>query len=100
MAQQEALLDAELTKYRQSVFAENTKRAYKSQTRVYLRFCGYFGYIAVPATRDTLVRYCVFLARNHAPSSVRQYLNVVRILHLENGLSNPLENIIIQLNLF
>lgn len=74
------------------MFAESTKRTYQSQLRIYLRFCLYFGYTIVPATTQTLVRYCIFLARNHVPSSVRQYLNIVRIIHLDNNLPNPLEN--------
>lgn len=34
----------------------------------------------------------MFLARTLKPASVRQYMNIIRILHLERGLSNPLEN--------
>ena len=89
---QEALIDAEMASYRRSMFAESTKKTYRSQLRVYLRFCLYFNYLPVPASTKTLVRYAVFLARNHATSSVRQYMNVIRLLHVESGLANPLEN--------
>ena len=92
MARQEALFNAEVPKYRRSVFALNTQLAYKSQLRVFLCFCLFFGYLAIPAATQTIVRYCVFLARHHTASSVRQYLNVIRILHLSNGLPNPLES--------
>lgn len=92
VARQEALIDTEVASYRRSMFAESTQKTYLSQLRVYLRFCLYFGYRIVPATTQTLIRYCIFLARNHVPSSVRQYLNVVRIIHLDNYLPNPLEN--------
>jgi len=91
VARQEALIDSEVSKYRRSVFSLNTQLTYQSQLRVYLRFCLFFGYLAVPATTQTLVRYCVFLARNHTANSVRQYLNIVRIIHLSQGLPNPLE---------
>ena len=38
-----------------------------------------------------LLIYTVFLARTLQPDSVKQYLNIIRILHLEAGLDNPLE---------
>ena len=38
----------------------------------------------------TLCRYIVFLARSLAFSSIQNYLNIVRILHLEAGFINPL----------
>ncbi len=36
--------------------------------------------------------YCVFLARSLKPSSLPGYLNVVRLMHAEVGLENPLDN--------
>ena len=33
-----------------------------------------------------------FLARSLSPSSIASYLNIIRILHLDAGLANPLEN--------
>ena len=89
---QEAMLDAEVYTYRQATYADSTKKTYRSHLRVYLRFCLYFGYTILPASTKTLVRYIIFLARNHVPSSVRQYLNVIRLLHIEQGLPNPLED--------
>ena len=88
---QQALIDAEVSSYRQATFADNTKKTYLSQLRVYVRFCLYFGYKIVPCNTKTLVRYIIFLARNHVPSSVKQYLNVIRLIHLENGYENPLK---------
>ena len=38
-----------------------------------------------------LCRFVAWLARTMRPNSIKQYLNIVRILHLENGLPNPLE---------
>ena len=48
------------------------------------------GYTAVPATTQTICLYASFLARSLKYNSVKQYLNIVRILHLEWGLPNPL----------
>ena len=49
------------------------------------------GYDPVPVSRMTLLRYVAFLARRLAPSSIRQYLNIIRILHLELGFQDPLK---------
>ena len=74
------------------LFAETTKRTYRTQMSSYLAFCHYMGYRAVPAAPDTIYRYAAMLARTFKFSSIKQYLNVVRILHLEWGLPDPLCN--------
>ena len=66
--------------------------SWPTQLKVFLRFCPFFGYLVIPGATQTIVRYCVFLARNHTASNVGQYFNVIRILHLGNGSPNPLEN--------
>lgn len=39
-----------------------------------------------------ICRYVAYLAQTMCFNSIRQYLNVIRILHLENGYSNPLQD--------
>ena len=46
----------------------------------------------VPISQLDLGRYIAFLSRRLTFSSVRQYLNAVRLMHLEAGHSNPLDN--------
>ena len=46
----------------------------------------------VPLSQTDLGRYIAYLSRRLCFSSVRQYLNVVRLVHLETGLKNPLED--------
>ena len=58
----------------------------------YLRFCVYFGFSPVPAERQTLILYTAFLARSLSPASIPGYLNVVRLMHCELGLLNPLKD--------
>ena len=90
---QEQQLDAELRKYRgQAFFAQSTAATYKSQLRTYFRFCLYFGYRPVPFSSHNLLRYVLFLAQTLAASSIACYLNVVRILHLQRGFPNPLQD--------
>ena len=50
------------------------------------------GYTPVPATTEVLTRYAAVLARSLKYQSVKQYLNIVRILHAEWNLDNPLLN--------
>ena len=78
--------------YKQSAFSANTKRTYKTQIKSYLKFCQDFRRAPVPATTETISCYASFLARRMLPQSVSCYLNVIRLLHLEAGHPNPLQN--------
>ena len=77
-------------KYRRSAYAASSLRAYRCHLRVYQHFCASAGCCPVPASQETLCRFAAFLARSRSSSSVRQYLNIVRLVHLELGLNNPL----------
>ena len=50
------------------------------------------GYSPVPVQPDHLLQYAAFLARSLKAASVRNYLNIVGLLHKEFGLPNPLLN--------
>ena len=84
-------LDAALLNYMQSTFADSTKQTYRSHRKKYLDFCSSMGYSPVPVSTMTLCRYAVFLAKTLKFNSVKQYLNIVRILHIEWSLPNPLQ---------
>ena len=45
----------------------------------------------VPLSQENLGRYIAFLSRRLCFNSVKQYLNIVRLMHLESGFQNPLE---------
>ena len=83
------MLKQELQAYKIAIYAESTKATYKSHLLAYLRFCIYFD--PVPINNTNLLLYAVFLSRTLKPDSVRQYLNIVRFIHLESVLPNPLE---------
>ena len=85
-------LDKAVSLFRSRTFAESTTRTYRSQQLVYLQFCASLGIMPVPISQANLGRYIAFLASRLCFSSVRQYLNVVRLMHLEAGESNPLVN--------
>jgi hypothetical protein len=84
------LLCKEAAAYKHSALASSTKCTYRSQLNAFLRFCLYFGCVPAPADQTTLKCYVAFLARSLNPSSIPGYLNVVRLLHLNAGLPNPL----------
>jgi hypothetical protein len=80
--------EARLLKSR--AFADSTKASYRTHLLTYLRFCIHYGVEPVPATQNTIICYTAHLARSLAPVSVNIYMNIVRILHEEAGLQNPL----------
>ena len=87
----ESGLDQDIAIYKSMTFAESTKRTYKSQLTAYLSFCHAMGYRAVPASSATLHRYAALLARSLKFTSIKQYISVIRFLHLEWGLPDPLK---------
>ena len=86
----EAAMDQEIARYRSVAYQDSTKKVYRTHRDAYLRFCIFCGYRPVPVDKDVLARYVVFLARSLKYSSVTQYLNIVKLLHLEAGFPNPL----------
>ena len=52
------------------------------------------GYAPVPISLQNLCRYAVYLAdiKKLSAASLPKYLNIVRLLHIESGLANPLAN--------
>ena len=46
----------------------------------------------VPVTTVNLCRYVAYLGRSYRFCTVQQYINIVRLIHLEMGLSNPLKD--------
>ena len=85
-------LKLEVNRYKGSSLAISTKSTYRSHLNAYLRFCAYYGCVPIPADRDTICCYVAFLARSLSSSSINGYLNIIRLLHLDAGLPNPLEN--------
>lgn len=82
----------ELAVYRSSTFADNTAKTYRTHLKSYLDFCSKMAIPPVPVTERSVALFATYLARRLKPSSTRQYLNIVRLLHLESGLPNPLQD--------
>ena len=86
------MLDQDVAALRSLTFAESTRRTYQSQQALYLQFCSSLHIATVPISPCNLGNDIAFLGSKISFSSVRQYLNVVRIMHLDEGYSNPQEN--------
>ena len=50
------------------------------------------GISPVPTSDTNVCRYAAFLAKRLTFSSIEQYLNIIRLLHLECGYDNPLSS--------
>jgi len=85
-----AQLDTEVEQLRSLTFSESTKKCYATHLRTYNRFCNLIGCSPTPLSQVNLCRFIAFLGRTRKYNTVTQYLNIVRILHLEKGLENPL----------
>ena len=46
----------------------------------------------MPVHSQHLMRYVAHLSQHLAPNSIEKYLNIVRLLHLEYGYDNPIQN--------
>ena len=86
-----ASLDSEVNFYRSKTFAPSTNKTYTAQKLTYFEFCSKMSIAPIPLSQEDLGRYIAYLSRKLCFTSVRQYLNVVRILHVEAGKPNPLE---------
>lgn len=87
-----AELDKKVDYYKRLTFADTTKKCYRTHRNTFIKFCNDLGLCGVPASTETLVRYAAFLAGKMKFGSVKQYLNIIRILHLEWDLPNPIQN--------
>jgi hypothetical protein len=86
-----AELVREARDYKRSAYALSMQKTYRSQLRRFLQFCLDYNCSPIPVSQETLVVYVAYLARSLSASYIPNYLNVIRILHLEAGLPNPLE---------
>ncbi|MEW8548539.1 MAG: hypothetical protein AB2693_33985, partial [Candidatus Thiodiazotropha sp.] len=84
-----ASLDQDVSFYMDNTFAPSTSRTYMTQQLAYFEFCNKVSIQPVPLSQADLGRYIAYLCRRLCFSSVRQYLNVVGLIHLEAGFANP-----------
>lgn len=84
-------LQQKVNEFRASAYPESTKSTYRTHLKTYLTFCLAFGFDPVPASQQCLSQYISALSQILKFQSIKQYLNIVRLIHLEAGLPNPLK---------
>ena len=82
----------EARSFTKHTFAASTQASYQTHLRAYLRFCIFYSVNPVPISQFELLAYIAFLARSLKPTSITNYLNIIRLLHLDAGYENPLLN--------
>ena len=85
-------LDRAVADYKCLAFADSTKQSYKTHLKRYMIFCKEMDISPAPITVINLTRYAAYLASRLSFASVGKYLNIVRIIHRELGLPNPLDD--------
>ena len=84
-------LDTQVARFRANMFAESTWRTYKCHLAIYLGFCEKANIQPVPISDRDLACYAAYLAARMSYNSIKQYLNIVRLLHEDAGYTNPLQ---------
>ena len=82
-------LDETVCRLKGLALEESTKRSYATHRSTYVEFCNKFGFPLTPITQSQAARYVAFLAKRLAVSSVKKYMNIIRIIHLEDNLPDP-----------
>ena len=70
--------------------ATSSQRSYGAHVRYYVTFCSTYDLRPMQPDELTVCLYVTKLAETCAYRTIKTYLNGIRILHLEAGLSNPL----------
>ena len=68
---------------------ESTKRTYITYLTCYLKFCGKLDINPVSLSTSDLGRHIAYLSLKLKFNSITNYLSVIKLLHVEAGLANP-----------
>ena len=68
---------------------ESTKKSYATHRASYVSFCTRFGFSLTPISQLQATRYVASLSQRLSVASIKKYLNIIRIIHLEQGLPDP-----------
>ena len=87
-----AILDKEVNFYRTNSFSSSTIKTYSAHFSAYAGFCGNLKSPFVPISQRNLGRYIALLSRRLSFNSIRQYQNIVQLVHLDARLKNHLDD--------
>ena len=82
--------------FHSKTYAVMTQKSYSSQLKKYMTFCNEMGLTPVPASQQQVELYIAYLTETLKYASIVKYLNIVRLLHVEAGLPNPVDNVSIK----
>lgn len=85
----EAQLALEVQGYKACAWADNTKRAYATHRRTYLKFCALLRRNPAPADERLVCLFAAWLARSLSYKSIKLYLHIITLIHKERGLPSP-----------
>ncbi|GAF94592.1 unnamed protein product, partial [marine sediment metagenome] len=72
--------------------AENTKRAYKNDTKIFVKFCDRFGFSPLPARPETVRLYVSHMDKeNKTPATIRRALASIKLAHALAGFDSPMD---------
>ena len=71
---------------RRNAFAKGSYSNLRTQVRCYFSYCVYFSRSPLPADSKTIYGFVQFLSRSMVPSTVRNYLSGIKLLHIFHGL--------------
>ena len=74
-------LEEEVAMYRGQAFSADTKKTYQTHLRSYIAFCDPLNILPVPVSDVAVAKYAAYVARRLKPSSVKQFLNIIRTVH-------------------
>ena len=69
--------------------AASTRRAYRTGTSAFAKFCHKRGIPLLPASELTLRYFCAHLSKTVSYQTIKVYLAGIRLLHLEQGFKDP-----------
>ena len=90
-----ASLRSELVSVFNNTYADSTKACYRTHLKSYSAFCRVIGVPMIPAQPQYVSLYCVLLARSLQYNSIKQYLNIISLLHKSLDLPSPLTSFMV-----
>jgi integrase len=95
-------IGASLRRYAEAArgaFADNTERALRSDVVIFSRWCAESGYLALPASPETVAAFIDAMAESRAPASIRRYVSSIAIFHRAADQANPADTLTVKLAL-
>ncbi len=91
--------DIQALRYARSAWSGNTRRALRSDLRIFGKWCAGQGLRVLPARAETVARFVESAARDKAPATVRRYVASIGALHRATGYANPSDAAVVKLAL-